>query len=239
MKYLLTIFLFISLYAKAQFFGSTLSHGSDVITPDSMMFIFDTTIRVTGLNKQPVTGDATKRIISGTYPGTTIGFSSFSTSTAAWNPAGAGTSCVQPNDGVTNATVPPGFTAAAQECWFTANLFQTTTPCFKSTGWLTGNTYDIYVYASTSFTGINSQSQYGVAGASLLTTALSPNSGSPTTYGNAIITASLNTNQYIKFDNGGAGLAPDGTGAFTFFMGFFTGNQFGFLSAIHIKRHGT
>lgn len=194
--------------------------SSSATTPDTIGFHFDTSaISVPGMIT--VTGDPSKRIISGTVAGTTITY----TSVAAANWVSGLASCVFPNDGITNSTIPTGAINACKECWFSSQITSTSVPQFVVGGLKTdGTTYDVYVSGTTSFTSVNSLTQFIIKGASTLSSqTLTAISGSTS-----------NTTVQLHFGP----VAPDGSGNITTYMGKNdSGQQYGFWTYEIIKKH--
>lgn len=201
---------------------SGVTSGSSII-PDSMMFIFDSANIITATNKQNVTGDPHSRVLSGTHTGTAITYSTVSTSTNNWSPTGSPLTCMFPNDGMSTATIPAGFSGsggAMSEAAFTGNVYNTTYPQFITGGWKTdGTTYDIEVSGCTNFS-VSANTTFNVQGASLQTS--------------QTFLAQSNTSNKATWTN----IAPDASGNFTFYMGkAASGELFGFISYIKITKH--
>lgn len=196
------------------------SGSTGSVTPDTIAFHFDTSaISVPGM--VTVTGDASKRIISGAVSGTTITYTSVAT--ANWVSGLA--SCVFPNDGITNSTIPTGATNACKECWFSSQITSTSVPQFVVGGLKTdGTTYDVYVSGTTSFTSVNSLTQFIIKGASTLSSQTLT----------AIAGSTPNTTVQLHFGP----VAPDGSGNITVYMGKNdSGQQYGFWTYLIIKKH--
>jgi hypothetical protein len=196
-------------------------HVSAAVTPDSARFQFLLTPSLLVSGWQGVIGDPSLAVRSGTITGTTITYSTVSTSSSNWGQFfGA---CIGASNGVTNANIPDASNSGVmREAYNTANVFQTTDPQFVSGGWKTdGTTYDIELSGTTQYS-VNAIGNYSVRGSSLSST-LSI-SGSGNTDSNAIWTD----------------VAPDSSGKFTFYVGKSnSGQDVGMLSYIKIKQHAS
>ncbi|HEY8968715.1 MAG TPA: DUF4402 domain-containing protein, partial [Puia sp.] len=190
-------------------------------TPDSAGFQFLLTPSLLVAGWQGVIGDPSLAVRSGTISGTTITYSTVSTSSSNWGQFfGA---CIGANNGVTNATIPDATNSGVmREAYNTANVFQTTNPQFISGGWKTdGTTYDIELSGTTQYS-VNALGSYSVRGSTLSST--------------LSISGSGNISSNAMWTN----LAPDSSGNFTFYVGKSnSGQDVGMLSYIKIKKHAT
>jgi len=194
-------------------------HTTVTATPDSARFQFLITPSLLVSGWQGVIGDPSLAVLSGTISGTTITYSTVSTSSNNWGQFyGA---CIGANNGVTNATIPDASNSGVmREAVNTANLYQTTYPQFISGGWKTdGTTYDIELSGTTQYL-VSAVGTYNVLGSTL-------NSSSS-------ISGSGNTSSKATWTN----VSPDAGGNFTFFAGKSSSSgQVGMLSYIKIQKH--
>ncbi|HEY4111643.1 PKD domain-containing protein [Puia sp.] len=190
-----------------------------VTTPDSARFQFLITSSLLVSGWQGVMGDPSLAVLSGTISGTTITYTTVSTSSSNWGQfAGA---CIGANNGVTNATIPDmSNRGVMKEAVLSSLLYQTTNPQFISGGWKTdGTTYDIELSGTTQYS-VSAVGSYNVRGSTL---------NSP-----LAISGSGNTSSKVTWTN----VSPDASGNFTFYFGKNnSGEQVGMLSYIKIKKH--
>lgn len=201
------------------------------ITPDTMGFFFDSThIVVPGMfevrNASTNQHDPSKNLITGTIAGTTITYSSVSTSPTNWNPSLGGI-CTNAGNGSPGSSIPVGAIAVMNECWYTAAVFDTTKPQFVTTGWKTdGTTYDITISGTTN-------ASFGLAALTVVYvrgTVLIP-AGGQALQG---YQGSGNQTHAVTWTN----VIPGVGGTFTFYMGKnASGEQAGVMSYITIKKH--
>lgn len=194
--------------------------------PDSVRFQFDSTAAFNVSGWTAVTGDASKRVISGTVAGTSVTYTTVSTSTNNWNPDGALT-CVLPNDGTTGATIPyAGSTGVMKESWFTWNDTTSTYPQFTVTGLNPANTYDIEM--SGTLLGsydLNSLTYFNVRGSTLQTWSAG--------FVAAVNGGASNTSTKATWSSVTAGSG----GTFNFYVGTSAGNQLSCMSYIIVRKH--
>jgi len=190
-----------------------------VTTPDSARFQFLITSSLLVPGWQGVLGDPSFAVLSGTISGTTITYTTVSTSSGNWGQFGG--ACIGANNGVTNATIPDmSNRGVMKEAVLSSNLYQTTNPQFISGGWKTdGTTYDIELSGTTQYS-VSAVGSYNVRGSAL---------NSP-----LAISGSGNTSSKATWTN----LSPDASGNFTFYFGKNnSGEQVGMLSYIKIQKH--
>lgn len=229
MRNLLTIFLFLSLGAKAQVCCVQYTPGST--TPDSVKFQFDTTAADNVAGFQAVTGDPSKVLISGTVSGTPFTYTSVGHTTATWNPFGSPAASSSAANGVTTATIPVGFTGVMKETWFTDNAIDTTHAQVVLGGFRTdGTLYDVYLSATLQF-NVTSNGDYTFKGTGFTQTMLQLRANAADGGG----AASANKSTQISWTTG---VAPDGSGNFSFYMGHHGTDAIACLSYIIIKKHG-
>src|SRR5882757_7525761 len=135
-------------------------------TPDSAKFQFLITPSLLVPGWQGVIGEPSLAVLSGTISGTTITYTTVSTSSNNWGQFfGA---CIGPSNGVTNATIPDSSNSGVmKEAVNTALLYQTTYPQFVSGGWRTdGTTYDIEMSGATQYS-VAALGSYNVRGSTL------------------------------------------------------------------------
>ena len=166
-------------------------------------------------------GDPSVAIIAGTISGTSVTYSTVSTSSNNWGQfLGA---CIGASNGVTNATIPdPANSGVMREAFNTANLYQTTYPQFISGGWKTdGTTYDIEMSGTTQY-NVSANGTYNIKGSIL--------------YSPLAFLGQSNTSSKAVWTN----VTPDSAGNFTCYVGKNnTGEQVGMLSYIKIKQHAS
>lgn len=196
-------------------------------TPDTIGYYFDsTTGAIPGMYE--IRGDPSKRLLSGTVAGTTLTYTTVSTSTNNWTQGGSG-ACILIGDGCTpasSATIPTGATKALAEGVYNWIIYQTTYPQAIFGGFKTdGTKYDIEMSGSANGSyNINTNGSYNVQGAAL-----------QTFIGilNAVNGGASNTSSKATWTN----IAPDASGNFSIFFGPQTGNQAAFLNYIIFRKH--
>lgn len=201
--------------------------SASTVTPDTIGFYMDTTTgAIPGMVE--VRGDPSKRLLSGTVPGTTLTWTTVAVNTNNWYQGPSGASILI-NDGCTpasSATIPTGATKALAEGFYTWNAYTASFPQFISGGWKTdGTTYDIEMSGSTRGDyNINTLGWYNVKGASLQT---------PFGILNAVNGGVSNTSTKATWTN----IAPDASGNFFIYVGVQAGNQAAFLNYVIIRKH--
>jgi hypothetical protein len=206
--------------------------ASSLTTPDSVKF----QILLTHSNLVPgwteVQGDPSVAVQSFQIPGTTITFSSVSTSSNNWGQfLGA---CIGVNGGVTNASIPDASNSGVmREAVNTANTYNTTYPQYVIGGLDPNKKYDVEISGTTQY-NVAAVASYNVKGASLQTSQALD--GHPYNIG-PNLTNVLYWDGSPTNNRTGTGFSPDASGNITIYFGIQPGNQVAMLSYIKIWDH--
>lgn len=152
--------------------------GDVLTTPDTVRIQMDTTVAFDVSPFMVLRGDAHLHVITASIAGTTV--SASTVATANWSPfAGA---CIGPSNGITNATIPTGYTGVMREGFVQAATYQTTNPQIRVDGLLPSTSYTVKLSGTTQY-NVAAKGNYNVKGTTLQTvqTLTNNNAGAPNT----------------------------------------------------------
>ncbi|MBN8852217.1 MAG: hypothetical protein BGO55_00550 [Sphingobacteriales bacterium 50-39] len=151
--------------------------GDVLTTPDTVRIQMDTTVAFDVSPFLVLRGDPGKHTITASLSGTTISATTGPTSNWTFF-AGA---CIGPSNGITNATIPTGYTGVMREGFVQGATYQTTNPQITLNGLLPNTSYTVKLSGTTQY-NVAAKGNYNVKGTTLQTVQTLANyNGSPNT----------------------------------------------------------